>query len=180
MPLSVEEDQPAERREALVECSLRSHVPLEIQMAKAVVVHEIEGAFADDLVGHLGISDRHVPRIRRVHRLTAWLVLEPLSFMTGPRADDNFVRLRCCIGWAGARLALLRLVGGAPTLCRQLPTPWQRRPGRRAKLHDSVELGTPSRSSRRPSSSSGLLGFPRPGRLRVAGPRVYSILAQMS
>jgi hypothetical protein len=64
---SVEEDEPTERSQALVERGFRSHIPLQVEMAEAVVEDEIERAVTKDLIGDLGIADGHVARLWRVH-----------------------------------------------------------------------------------------------------------------
>src|SRR5215467_11514035 len=55
------------KRKSAVEGGFRSHVPLQIELAKAVVVDEVERSLADDLVGYLGFANRHISRLRRVH-----------------------------------------------------------------------------------------------------------------
>src|SRR5215468_6454681 len=66
-PPPIEEDQPTEGGKSAVEGGFRSHVPLQIQLAEAVVVDEVERAFADDLIGYFGFANSHISRLRRVH-----------------------------------------------------------------------------------------------------------------
>src|SRR5262249_31432931 len=54
----------------LLKAGFRSHVPLQIEVAEAVVVDEVERAYADDLVGYLGFANGHISRLRRVHSST--------------------------------------------------------------------------------------------------------------
>src|SRR5262249_18343145 len=76
-PPPIEEDQPTEGGKSAVEGGFRSHVPLQIELAEAVVVDEVERAFADDLVGYLGFANSHISRLRRVHSKQPRRLVQP-------------------------------------------------------------------------------------------------------
>src|SRR5262249_60217825 len=73
----IEENQPTEGGKSAVEGGFRSHVPLQIELAKTVVVDQVERAFADDLVGYLGFANSHIPRLRRVHSKQPTRLVQP-------------------------------------------------------------------------------------------------------